>query len=41
MPSCKISWRKNVNSWDLIYNIVSLGNMAGNLFHEDKLNMNL
>ena len=45
MPSCKISWWKNVNengkkSLYLIYNIVSLDNLE-NLFREDKLNMNL
>ena len=37
MPSCKISWWKNVNetgrnSLYLIYNIFSLGKMAGKSF---------
>ena len=46
MPSCKISWWKNVsekgkNYSHLIYNIFSLGKMAGKTFSRDKLNINL
>ena len=46
MPSCKISWWKNVNQNEknysyLIYNIVSLGKMAGKPFSWRKVEYEL
>ena len=36
-----MSMKKDKNSSYLIYNIVSLGKIAGKRFHAGKLNMNL
>ena len=47
MPSCEISWSKNVNekgkktSFYLIYNISIWATWLENPFHDDKLNINL
>ena len=37
----RMSMKKDRNSSYLIYNIFNLSKIAGNLFHEDKLNMKL